>query len=108
MIRILIITKGIKKMTKINITEKESKLMELCFNGEPSRHQHGDNFSEVGPVEIMKILDWTKEQVGGVISSLEQKKLVYSEPADGTVPATVWLTEDGIDTYCDHHNINDL
>jgi len=98
-------------MTKINITEKESKLMELCFNGEPSRHQHGDNFSEVGPFDIMEILCWTKEQVGGVISSLEKKKLVWSEPESnkyGYVPATVHLTEEGIDAYCDHHNINDL
>ena len=95
-------------MTKIIITEKESKLLELCFNGEPSRDQHGDNFSEVGPIEIMEILNWTKEQVGGVISSLEKKNLVYSEPECnkyGYVPATVWLTEEGIDAYCDHHNL---
>lgn len=96
-------------MSKVNITEKEIKVMKLCLNYDNRYDQLDDNFSNVGPKNIMDILSWSKEQVGGVISSLEKKELVYSEPEEqspisyqGSLPATLWLTEKGINVYFDN------
>ena len=96
-------------MSKVNITEKEIKVMKLCLNYDNRYDQLDDNFSDVGPKNIMDILSWSKEQVGGVISSLEKKELVYSEPEQQSpipyqtpLPSTLWLTEKGINVYFDN------
>lgn len=99
-------------MSTINLTEKEMKVMKLCLNYDNKYDQLDDNFSDVGPKDVMDILSWSKEQVGGVISSLEKKELVYSEQEEqspisyqGSLPATLWLTEKGINAYFDYKGV---
>tara|TARA_R110002020_G_scaffold375900_1_gene587084 strand:- start:123 stop:428 length:306 start_codon:yes stop_codon:yes gene_type:complete len=84
----------------IKLTENEIKVLNHCLNYDDDREaQLSDNWSDISPSDIMKDFKWSKEKVGGVISSLEKKELAWSEPESnkyGYVPATLWLTDNGV------------
>ena len=80
------------------ITNNERQALEICLNYTDREGQLSDNYSNGGPAEFASIFDGNMQAVGGLIASLEQKGLAYSDDEDSTM---VWLTEKGVNVIFD-------
>ena len=86
----------------MKITENEVRAMKLCLNYDNRGDQRSDNFSNAGPTEIAEALGWNMHQIGGLLTSLEQKDLVkgVADSPDVEMHIAV-LTAKGIDLIFD-------
>jgi hypothetical protein len=80
------------------ITAAERTALETCLNYTDRAGQLSDNYSNGGPAEFAAALDWNKQQVGGLITSLENKGLAISDEEDSRM---VWITEEGVNAIFD-------
>ena len=94
------------------LTQNEIAAMKLCINATYDREvQRGDNHSDATPHTIAKEFGWTMQQVGGLLSSLEQKGMVWVDDRSGEADPVVrnnpkfhvvYLTDEiGIDAIFD-------
>ena len=81
------------------ITANEFKAMKTCLNYKTREAQLEDNFSNGGMPEFMAVLSWNSAQAAGLISSLEQKGMGWSEGKGSK--HVFWLTELGVNTLFD-------
>lgn len=89
-------------MTNLSLTDLEAAAIRFlvaeglgCMGGELPLDLLEDNMACAFPAEIAKALKITKQAVGGVMSSLQQKGLTkWDEISDGR--DGYWLTNDGI------------
>ena len=94
------------------LTANEIKAMKMCINWNSDREcQRGDNHSDATPHTIAKEFGWNMQQVGGLLSSLEQKRMVWVDDRSGEADPVVrnnpkfhvvYLTDEfGIDAIFD-------
>lgn len=94
------------------LTQNEIAAMKLCINYTDDREvQRGDNHSDATPHTIAKEFGWNMQQVGGLLSSLEQKGMVWVDDRSGEADPVVrnnpkfhvvYLTDEiGIDAIFD-------
>lgn len=83
-----------------HLTENEIKALERCLNYQDREAQLDDNFSRGGAPEFKKLLNWNDHQVAGLISSLEQKGMGYSDDNEGN-GNIFWLSDLGVNTIFD-------
>ena len=93
----------------IDLTKNEIAAMKMCIVYGTRKEQHSDNHSEVNPAEIGINLGWNRQQVGGLLSSLAQKGMVFVDDRTGEGDASlcnpdfhiVYLTKSGVDAIFD-------
>jgi hypothetical protein len=91
------------------LTENEIVAMKQCLNSSSREGQLGDNYSNGGTQEFMDALKntkgegWNAQQVGGLMSSLEQKGMGFAdeEGVNGAAVDIFWLTEKGVNAIFD-------
>ena len=81
----------------MKLTTNEAQALEICLNYDTRESQLEDNFSNGGSEEFQAALGWSKHQVAGLISSLEQKGLGWGDDNDGN-GHIFWLSELGVNT----------
>lgn len=59
------------------LTANEIAAMKMCLNYNHRESQLADNHSNSNPADIGIALGWNKQQVGGLLSSLEQKGMAW-------------------------------
>jgi len=103
----------VKMKEQITVTANEIVALKECLNYDDRSAQLADNYSNGGVDEFMKALGWNAKQVGGLISSLTEKGLVYHETAEerweeggfgqkrSDFYDICWLTELGVNTIFD-------
>ena len=81
-----------------SLTQNEITALKICLNYDSREVQLDDNYSNGNADEFAKALGWDKQQVGGLITSLEQKGLAFKCPDGYDI---VWLTDDGVNAIFD-------
>ena len=84
----------------MKLTTNEVQALEICLNYDSRECQLEDNFSNGGSEEFQATLGWSKYQVAGLISSLEQKGLGWGDDNDGN-GHIFWLSELAVNTIFD-------
>ena len=85
-------------MSDTKLTPNEIIAMELTLNYNDRESQQGDNYSVAGVKEIRAELGWSGKQVGGLISSLEQKGMAVMDDEGYDL---LWLTDEGVNAIFD-------
>lgn len=86
--------------TNTTLTDNEIKVLESCLNYDNRDCQLEDNPSNTDASDIAALLGWTRQQAGGLMSSLEKKGMIWIEDADYW-KGLVYLTDKGINTIFD-------
>ena len=86
----------------IDLTQNEMQVMKLTLNYEDRESQLSDNMCNAGTVDVMQNTGWSKEKVGGVISSLEKKGLIEPDESKRGYAFIIWLTREGVNAYFDN------
>lgn len=81
----------------MELTTNEITALKACLNYETRKSQLADNMSVGGVSEFKEVLGWNEKQVGGLITSLEQKGMGFMDEEDDIF----WLTEDGVNAIFD-------
>ena len=90
------------KATAEHLTSNERAFLELCLNYDNIESQLSDNYSNGGLVEAPKLMRNNKHAGAGLLSSLTQKGLGYTDDgSDWGVKTsdyyhTFWLSELGV------------
>ena len=84
----------------LKLTTMEMTLVHHTLNYKTDRDsQLSDNFSDATPKDIMEKTGWSRHQVAGVLSSLDEKNIGHVIPEEYNC---IYLTEFGINTYFDN------
>ena len=83
------------KELNINLTDNETKLLELCLTYDDRENQLIDNYTSCTFKDVMKALNWNAFQVGGLLSSLITKHLIDGDQDD------FYITEQGVNAIFD-------
>jgi hypothetical protein len=90
-----------------NLTQNEITALKSCLNYDDREGQLSDNFSNGGPDEFKKALGWNDQQVGGLITSLQEKGLGDIDDRSGELawgeklPHIFWLSDKGVNAIFD-------
>ena len=85
----------------INLTENEIKLLKTCLNYDDRETQLNDNFTNCTIEDAMKVLNWNVFQIGGLLSSLITKRLMYVENSSDRKQDDIYITEEGVNAIFD-------
>ena len=80
------------------LTNNEIAFMKETLNYEDRENQLSDNYSNAGIGEGKELFKWNAQQMGGLVSSLEQKGMGHMD-SDGY--DVFWLSEKGVNTIFD-------
>lgn len=83
-----------------NLTKNEITILKTCLNYDNREDQLSDNMSNGYVESFMNVLNMNAQQVGGIMSSLQQKGLCWpSEESD--LEPVFWITEKGVNAVFD-------
>ena len=87
-----------KHYNEIKMTDNEIIALHEALNDDTAAGQFGDNFSNLWIGDIANLLNWTVNQVSGLVSSLTKKGLAGIELGEesGATDDRLVLTHDGI------------
>lgn len=80
------------------LTNNEIKVLELSLNYDDREGQLGDNYSNFDVEAAKSELNFNAQQVGGVVSSLVTKGLMFVDDEDSKM---VWHTDEGVNAIFD-------
>jgi hypothetical protein len=90
-----------------NLTKNEAAAMIASLNYTDRENQLSDNYSNASIEVLMQTLDWSAQQVGGLISSLTDKGFGFIDGENG-LDGILWLTEAGVNAIFDYIEKNSV
>lgn len=83
----------------VTLTDNEIKVLESCLIYDVRECQLQCNPSDTVAADIAKLLGWTLQQAGGLMSSLQKKGMIWLEDHDDRTD--VYLTDEGVNAIFD-------
>lgn len=83
----------------MTMTDNEIEVIEMSLNYADREGQLSDNYSNFDADTFARVMNTSRQAIGGIVSSLIQKGYMYD---DGDGPhSMIWITDDGVNAIFD-------